>query len=441
MMASAAVNEEKPAFVHLQMIQIAMSTRPGESTSTTGIFAVSLVIPTYATNCSSSSDQNNHKILLLQVASGNNVYFESRQSIPQICNDLKLDRSSIILSQESASNGMKSVSSPTTCPPPEVVQLAGLLKSTSSSSLQKASERQITFEMTGDECDAALLRITIKERMKTGMVRLLWSTQLSSLSDTSGSSLFDLSLRLFQQQEDLATQLETLKSQFSLLEQDRNGWKDTATKLEGEWEEEKSMLFQNFCDLYSAKHEHDKSKVEGLQQEISKLKEEVSEAKTSHRATSARATAALPECFQNLPDDVDHREGAAYDAETVSLLAQGKRLPLPKRRCNPTTGATEYFDADAALEDVILQAASRPLAKRARVSAKTEESDSKPSAALSSKRETKAMPPAVKKKEAKPPTKAAASDSETGSDDDFAKYVDKDMEAEILANIAALPKR
>lgn len=400
------VDEPKLAFAHLRRIQISSS---GKSASSTGIFAASASAP-------AKEDEIDGLALLLQVAGGNGQLYANRYTAGEICIDLKLDRSTIL--SQSAAGGIPSSSSLS----PEVDHLVGLLTST----LLKEGEvnaRQITFEATGDDA----LRISIKERMKSGMVRLLWSTQL--VSDTSNSSLFDLSLRLLVEQEDVSGELASAKAHCGLLERDRDGWRDTAQKLEGEWEKEKAILFQNFCVLYTGKEAQTKTMVDDLQREIDKLKDEVVTAKAVHTGSMRHE---LPECLKTVPDDVDG--GAGYDAETVALLAQGKRLPEPKKRTNPFTGATEYLDVDAALKDVLLPALVPPLAKKPRVAVKKE--SSKPAAVA--KREPKVKPAAKKTKAQKPPPPvAAASDSDTGSDDDF---VDKDMQAQIMADLAALKK-
>ena len=263
-MSSSSLNEEKFAFVHLQKIQIDKPRT--ETESKTGILAVS--VPT-------NLEPRDDVVLLVQVAVGNDLY-SSRHTEAQICSNLKLDRSS--LPAHTVADGTKGGSSSRL---PEVDYLVGLLESTVQT--DATSARQITFEFTNGGNDE--LRITIKERLKTGIVRFLWSTHVSS---DEGGSLLDLTLRLLHHQEDVAEQLASGKTQYNLLEKDRDGWKDTAIALDGKWEEEKTMLFQNFCDLYAAKQEHEKSKVAGLQLEIAKLRDDA--------AAAAAAAAALLPC-------------------------------------------------------------------------------------------------------------------------------------------------
>jgi hypothetical protein len=384
-MSTSTANERQLSFAHLRKIQIAKNQ--GESTSETGIFAVSVSTVKGA----SGQGDDDTVVLLLQVAVRSSL-FSKGYTVSQICSDLKLDRNAI-LQQAAANDILKSSTSP-----PEVDHLVALLTSTTiPRDAVDAPGRLITFEFDNDSA----LRISVKELMASELVRLLWSTQID---DNGDGNSFDLALRLLQRQEDLAGQLECVKTQYRQLERDRDGWKDTAQALEGQWEEEKSVLFHNFCDLYKGKQDHEKQKVEGLQQENERLREELAEAKVS--ASSAKAGSTRPElaeCLHNLHDDYDHDR---FGAETVKLLAEGKPLPI-----------TPAHLAKKQARVTVNKETGKPASKRA-------------------KKETNLA--AAKQKGTKHAEGAkAGSDSETGSDEEF---VDKVMQAKILADLEALSK-
>jgi hypothetical protein len=351
------------------------------------------------------------------------------------------------------------------------------------------------------------LHISIKERLSNGIVRILWSTLLLRVEDNiinnkknSSDVLFDLSLQLTEQNQQSNVQLATVQDQYHSLERDRDGWKDTAEKLEGKWEEEKSILFQNFCTLYTNKQEYDQAKIEQLQEEIIRLKEQFSKSTTSkNNALSSVPVkkSELPECLQDLPNDDNHC--LPYDDDMVRRLAQGQRVPIvsiktedtsdndinasntarQKRRRNPVSGATEYIDADDALQDIlkvppphtnkkvrtapkrtkrsqlldIAKAAPKQTQVKTTSRAATDHgSDSETGSdddfvdkklRSAPKRTERSQlldiaKTAPKKTQVKTTSRVATdhgSDSETGSDDDF---VDKDMQAQIMADLEAL---
>ena len=329
------------------------------------------------------------------------------------------------------------------------------------------------------------LKISIKERLPNTMVRIVWSATLScvevedanhnaattnkNIAKNSATELLELSLRLTEQQQEVELRLRTVQKQYQLLLRDRDGWKDTAQKLDGQWDKEKSLLFQNFCTLYTNKYEHDQTIITQLEQEIQALKKQVVAQETSsvpprptiNENKTKLLVADLPECLQDVPDD--HR--VTFDNDVVRRLARGERVPIPsnnstiprshvsdseiptpiptstsaqrKRRHNPISGATEYMDPDDALHDILVPTtvvSSQP--KKTRVAGpkhvddKTKTLRSKPVVA------------SIKKEVPSPPHPLTAAtkngnDSDTGSEED---YMDKSMEAQIMADLEALRK-
>ena len=330
------------------------------------------------------------------------------------------------------------------------------------------------------------LKISIKERLPSTMVRIVWSATLSCVEDAnhnaattnknmtknSATELLELSLRLTEQQQEVELRLRTVQEHYQLLLRDRDGWKDTAQKLDGQWEKEKSLLFQNFCTLYTNKYEHDQTIITQLEQEIQALKKQVVAQETSSVPTrptinenkTKLLVADLPECLQDVPDD--HR--VTFDNDVVRRLARGERVPIPsnnssiprshvsdseiptpiptstsaqrKRRHNPISGATEYMDPDDALHDILVPTtvvSSQP--KKTRVAGPKHVDDkTKTSKTLRSK----PVVASIKKEVPSPPHPITAAtkngnDSDTGSEED---YMDKSMEAQIMADLEALRK-
>lgn len=108
-----------------------------------------------------------------------------------------------------------------------------------------------------DGADQTKLVIQVRERTKSGVVRLPWmSTLLRSSSGEDSSSLLSLTTSLmdaFHREQQRANQLD---SDRNCLKRNRDEWKDTAEKLEGEWEREKTQLLQNFIKLYNARQDY-----------------------------------------------------------------------------------------------------------------------------------------------------------------------------------------
>ena len=258
---------------------------------------------------------------------------------------------------------------------------------------------------------------------------------------------------------------------------DRDGWKDTAQKIDGQWEKEKAILFQNFCTLYSNKHDHDETIITQLKAEIKVLKQ-TADAVVNRASTNDPKTksADIPECLQDVPDD--HR--VVFDNDTVRRLARGERVPIisdtngvdndipipvptskstlqRKRRQNPISGATEYMDPDDALRDILVPTTTTvpSQSKKTKKSRTLDDSNSvvpdlprtkrsKPVKAASIKKEVPSsiLPATTKTATKKSKTNRNKNDDDgnsddTGSEDDF---VDKSMEAQIMADLEALQK-
>ena len=336
---------------------------------------------------------------------------------------------------------------------------------------------QLIPQLGNDPNVKSTLKISIKERLPNTMVRIVWSSTLLCVDDienktNSATELLELSLRLTEQHDEKIQQLRTVQEQYQLLLRDRDGWKDTAQKLDGQWENEKSILFQNFCTLYTSKQDHDQTIITQLKAEIEAMKSQMATNTISLQRPPTNDTkskpAELPECLQDVPDD--HR--VEFEDDVVRRLARGERVPVKsnnskpkkvattnsksstsesttaaqrKRLRNPISGATEYMDADAALEDILeptTKVPSKPVTTK-----KSRTASSKSVVGPSTTKTKKPITAPIKEEESLPivpittttkSTQQSGDDnSDTGSEDEF---VDKSIEAQIMADLDALRK-
>jgi hypothetical protein len=369
------------------------------------------------------------------------------------------------------------------------------------------------------ETKSHTLQLSIKERLPNTMVRIIWSTTLSCVDSGSTSArnsvtaLFDVTRQMIETQQTMQHQLRNAQQLYQSALRARDGWEDTALKLEGQWEKEKATLFQNFCTLYSQKQEHDNTIIDGLRTELNQLqKQKMVKHNPSDPMINTITKHELPDCLQDIPDD---HNNVAFDDDTVRRLALGQRVPIKvqsrttkskanvndetdsdidttsimqvqplsrqsssQRQVNPISGAIEYMDAEAALQDIATATAtvhaieapspSSPLppptpplppAKIRKTIVQRKKTTDKPVSSVpntkrkridSSQTTTAALPSeksvavttvttaANKKKQKKDTNTTIQSDqSDTGSESEF---VDKSMEAQIMADLEALRK-
>lgn len=194
--------------------------------------------------------------------------------------------------------------------------------------------------------DPLSLSISAKERTQTGLVRELWATTLRRLEQQS--SIIDLTRRLAAACRLDKERVAQLKVQVSETQQCRDLWKDTASKLEGKWETEKTTLFRNFHTLYSERQtllSELTQKVENLETENAKLHAELAE-KDVALATSKKAPRhrKQDDLDIQLPDDQDrlHYEDD-FVAQMASIPPRETRPAVKRKRARPRTnnvGAT-----------------------------------------------------------------------------------------------------
>jgi hypothetical protein len=501
----SSTKEDPFALVYLQQVPVTLVAASTNSNSplATGIFAISVEI-----DASTDAPENRRFRLDLAVndATTHCQVFVAELSIAQITKDVKVDLTNLPLALSSSSSPL--ILTPATVTksplvlPTQVESFVKILQSAIRNATSDLEfQYQIAFQQAvSNSAESPTIRLTLKERMPSGMVRLLWTINLKPVPELTKStteasdSMFAFTLRLLHRLQDLLDQLSKSNETFALLERDRNGWKETATSLENTWEVEKAQLVRNFCDLYSAKQRaHDTSSAatqQALRNEIASLKQELETTKSSSQsvASKKRPKKALHDVLQDVPDDVDRE---TFDAETVALLAAGQPLPLKAsssaasnhhdptsttttstatgkdtlsgKRRNPLTGVTEYFDTESALADVLADggastaAPPQPLLKKTRISRAAASSSSSTTAKCNdddsdlealdvaaektarSKRPKSAVGGSKKVIKTKKTTEKKQVDK-TDDDDDDDQYVDKDLDAEIMADLLSLQK-
>jgi hypothetical protein len=188
------------------------------------------------------------------------------------------------------------------------------------------------FEIIGDK-----LRIQASQRLSSGLVKKCWT---ATIERDHSTSILSSMLQLGLQVKDLQTEKQST-------EQIKDQWMDTAHKLQGRWEEEKSELLNNFLLLYKKKQELAKQAQEDAQEKIQQLEDALQQKEEELRIAKRSA---LPDYEDQLPQDQDQ---VMFDPETVERLAKRKRAAaVPSRRRNKTTGAMEYYDSNVVLEDL-----------------------------------------------------------------------------------------
>jgi len=263
----------------------------------------------------------------------------------------------------------------------------------------------IKFELLEDS-----VRVSVSNKLKSGLTRKLWSATLER-DDSSGHTFI---LRLVQAKEKVAEEEQNMQSESDEAIEAMNEWKDTAEKLEQGWEKERQELLQKFLVLYNKQHdllEKAREEAKGLQADVESLSQQMATLKSKKRTAAT---------LDQVPDDQDR---VLYDEETVKKLSgRGTTGKTTKRKApaaaskaastkkvkkakNNTTGATEYYDVDAVFED-----------------------DEGTDEGTTSKRRAKRKPAAM----------AKVKDEPNDSDNEETEFVDKSMQDDIMAQLAAM---
>jgi hypothetical protein len=122
------------------------------------------------------------------------------------------------------------------------------------------------------------------------------------------------------------------------LQKDRDSWRRTALKLEGAWQQEKTIMLQNFCTLYNQTHQ---TLVEN-QTNLQLMQQQQKQAPDALLAKKRRITQKTPP--PPLEPQQEEKDAAPlpqlqdlFDEDMVSALANGKRVPMGSSNSNRST--------------------------------------------------------------------------------------------------------
>lgn len=234
---------------------------------------------------------------------------------------------------------------------------------------QTAKDEQMEshFVLTGDDISLALHQQT------SGIRRTLWKTTLSK-------ALGPAALQLFQS---LHGELGTTQDKLMRAKEEKeayrvaaDAYRETAEKLEGAWNREKTELLGNFLRVYRARGDI----IQQQDKEMTDLRQPMEHAPPSTGKAAPTAAASRPD---NNPDFIHNEpvDGLNLASDTLDCLARGERVPdtytstgmytststgtsngtqpdalasraAKKARRNKVTGVKEYLDAESAIADL-----------------------------------------------------------------------------------------
>lgn len=185
------------------------------------------------------------------------------------------------------------------------------------------------------------IKILIKQSIRN-MVRIVYSGQLLPSTPTLSSSnentnnnknhnqqsnLMPLLYSITKSFNQSQTKIETLQTQNKTLQKQLHGWKDTATKLDNEWQKDKDETMANYLvllnnvkrELRSVKEELEKEKSKSLYLKKQQLQNQQSRDINSSLDPTTNVS------FVDQYDADDHEE-EVFDANEVELLSQGVKV-------------------------------------------------------------------------------------------------------------------
>jgi len=303
---------------------------------------------------------------------------------------------------------------------------------------------------TADENGKERLQIQVLERQKGGLSRQRYKISLMADTQAPDESIFSFCTALMKGFLQVRDKVRDLQSQNATTQGGLESWKQTAEKLEGGWESEKSTVLENFLALYNQKHDEVKllkDDLERIKQEHEHERQAWMRSTRTPGATSSKPD--VPAFLTGVHDDDDQERWSAAD---VARLAGGPKTAKPKtasrmtkarkpppksapaskrQRTNEITGATEYLDPDAIFDDPVFSRTQQhhqaddddngggmPRAKKGKV----KQEDSSGSSSGEGRTSDKAVPKKIKEE-----------DDET--DDDTDVLVDKETQNGILAQL------
>ena len=157
------------------------------------------------------------------------------------------------------------------------------------------------------------VKMVIRERLDSGVVKLVWSGDLSS-SSSGNAFLFVSSLTCSLRDANL--DIVHLRSELEKAKDDMIGWKDTATKLDDRWQMEKDDLTERFLVLYNR-----------VKKDLRSVRKELTEEKKKKEIrVRPMVESALAPAEKLAPQNNDDQEEIIWDADEVELLAAGPKV-------------------------------------------------------------------------------------------------------------------
>jgi hypothetical protein len=165
------------------------------------------------------------------------------------------------------------------------------------------------------------IKLTIRQKMESGIVKLLWSGVLT-ITENNSSSYLSLFLTLG---ENIRKEKESnliLEKKLYAAQSDLRGWKDTAERLSlDNWQIEKDQLIQNFWVLYEKAH----NELVRTHQDLQQLEDRYEAGGIVCRETSRQSIASQHiKTKLTRGTALDDHDEMLYDDTTIDRLAAGR---------------------------------------------------------------------------------------------------------------------
>ena len=204
----------------------------------------------------------------------------------------------------------------------------------------------------GDAAKPPKIKMTVRERLDSGIVKVVLSDALESGSaaGSNGNNAYLFTSFLTTSLRDANKDIAQLQADLSKAKADMTGWKDTASKLDNKWQKEKDGLTERFLVLYNRV----KSDLRDAKKELSDEKK-----KKTVRVEPLVQNALAPEepTAAKIQND---QEELMWDADMVEMMAAGptKKKPAAAAKSNgvgrkvaPTTGTATKPSAKRTRDD------------------------------------------------------------------------------------------
>lgn len=198
----------------------------------------------------------------------------------------------------------------------------------------------VSYEVIGDD-----ISVSIKEKLDSGLIRLVWSGHLMDTSAgrqfgediTGGSSALPFVSAVGSSLCSALGDISRLRGEVTRLRSDVKAWKDTAEKLEGVWQGEKDELLDRFLVLLNRVKGDLRDTRKELEEERKKKEIEIRQMVPGALGT-VDGTPVL--------DTGEGQDYEKYSRSDVDCYAKGIKLPK-RRRQNDTKTAGYPEDGDS----------------------------------------------------------------------------------------------